>query len=58
MKKIIELETPEQSVIENSGNLSTEIEEASPQLEVDKINNKLLEQINHKLDLLLSNKRE
>lgn len=58
MKKIIELETPEQSVVENAGDLSTEIEEASSQSEVDKINNKLLEQINYKLDLLLSNKGE
>lgn len=46
--------TPEQKRKENTGTLLTDIEEVSPEPNTEEVNTRLLEQINHKLDLLLS----
>lgn len=53
MAKELKLFTPEEPVIENNGTLETNVEELKSSNK-DEQNTKLLEQINHKLDLLLS----
>lgn len=58
MEKELELRINEQPYTENTGTLATDIGEVADELTIEEKNTQLLEQINDKLDLLLSMKEE
>jgi len=54
MEKEIKLMIEKQTADDNSGTIASDAEEVIPEFTTEEKNMKLLEQINHKLDLLLS----